>query len=176
MYIYITSELIDARGSGEPQGVSLMFQIAIERVLANNTAAAVSHPVVYPAGFDQNVTAGVQNTVDIIQYGLADCPNQKYFLLGYSQGATVVQEALGKLDDTSLEAVSGVVMVGNPYRTPSRASNADSHGRLDNRKAFGLFAIQAQQANQTVVTYSEALDRSGKVSDICLEVSTYHTC
>lgn len=147
-----------------------MFQTAIERVLSNSTAV-VSQSVVYPAGFDQNVTSGVQNTVDMITYGLQDCPEQKYFLLGYSQGATVVQEALNKLDNASASAVNGVVLVGNPYRIPGRVSNADSQGNLDNRTTYGLFATQSMQSNSSVVTYNEAFDRSGRVSDICLEVS-----
>jgi thioesterase domain-containing protein len=147
-----------------------MFQTAIERVLANSTDA-VSQSVVYPAGFDQNITSGVQDTVDIIKYGLKDCPDQKYFLFGYSQGATVVQEALNKLDNESASAVSGIVMVGNPYRIPGRVSNVDSQGRLDNRTTYGLFATQSMQSNSSVVTYNEAFERSGKVSDICLEVS-----
>lgn len=147
-----------------------MFQIAIERILANGTSA-VSQSVVYPAGFDQNVTSGVQNVVDVVRLGLEDCPRQKYFLFGYSQGATVVLEALGKMDEMSTAAVSGVVMVGNPYRVPGRRSNVDREGRPDGRTAHGLFATHALQANQTVPAYSDELDASGKVSDICLDVS-----
>ncbi|KAF6810636.1 family 5 carbohydrate esterase [Colletotrichum sojae] len=161
-------KLIDARGSGEPRGVSLMFQIAIERILASGTGA-VSQPVVYPAGFDQNVTSGAQNVVDVVGLGLGDCPGQKYFLFGYSQGATVVLEALVRMDEASAAAVAGVVMVGNPYRVPGRRSNVDREGRPDARAAYGLFAAQALRANRTVPTYSDELDRSGKVSDICLD-------
>ncbi|CAG5161091.1 uncharacterized protein ALTATR162_LOCUS5961 [Alternaria atra] len=161
-------KLIDARGSGEPQGVSLMFQVAIQNVLAKNLDA-VSQSVVYPAGFDQNVTAGVQNVVDIIKYGLKDCPDQGYFLFGYSQGATVVQEALNELGNASVVAVKSVVLVGNPYRIPGRLSNVDSQGRVDNRTAYGLFATQSLQSNGSIPTYSDIFDRSGKVQDICLE-------
>lgn len=154
----------------EPQGVSLIFQIAFQRILASNYSVT-SQSVVYPASVDQNVTLGAQNIADIIQYCLEDCPDQKYFLFGYSQGATVVQTALNKLENESLTAVSSVVMVGNPYRIPGRLSNVDSQGRLDNRTTFGSFATKSVQANESVLTYNENLDRSGKVSDICLEVS-----
>jgi thioesterase domain-containing protein len=147
-----------------------MFQVAIQNVLAKNLDA-VSQSVVYPAGFDQNVTAGVQNVVDIIKYGLEDCPDQGYFLFGYSQGATVVQEALNELENASAAAVKSVVLVGNPYRIPGRLSNVDSQGRVDNRTAYGLFATQSLQSNGSIPTYSDIFDRSGKVQDICLEVS-----
>lgn len=147
-----------------------MFQTAVERVLANNTGA-VSQSVVYPAGFDQNVTSGVQNVVDIVNYGLQDCPHQEYFLFGYSQGATVIQQALGELDGKALAAVRSVVLVGNPYRIPGRLSNVNTDGCSDTRTVFGLFAVQSLQSNNSIPTYSEDLDRSGKVRDICLEVS-----
>ncbi|KAF3810827.1 hypothetical protein GCG54_00003004 [Colletotrichum gloeosporioides] len=146
--------ILDARGSGEPQGVSLSFQIAIERIIANSTEIT-TQSIIYPASFDQNVSVGVQNT--------------KYLLLGYSQGATVVLEALGKLDNETTKAINAVVLVGNPYRTPGRASNVDSQGRPDNRTQSGMFAAQAMQANRTFPNYDDALDRSGKVRDICLE-------
>ncbi|KAK2779055.1 family 5 carbohydrate esterase [Colletotrichum kahawae] len=160
--------ILDARGSGEPQGVSLSFQIAIERIITNNSEIT-TQSIIYPASFDQNVSVGVQNTIDIIHRGLRDCPNQRYSLLGYSQGATVVLEALGKLDNETTKAINAVVLVGNPYRTPGRASNVDSQGHPDNRTQFGMFAAQAMQANRTFPNYDDILDRSGKVRDICLE-------
>ncbi|KAJ3540593.1 hypothetical protein NM208_g4993 [Fusarium decemcellulare] len=150
-------KLIDSRGSGEPQGVSLMFQIALERILANNTGT-ISQSVIYPAGFDQNITSGVQNVIDIIKYGQKDCPNQKYFF-----------EALNKLDDEALGAVNSVVLVGNPYRIPGRRSNLDNYGHLDNRTVYGLFAAHSLQSNGSIPTYNENLDRSGRVIDICLD-------
>ncbi|CAI0647461.1 unnamed protein product [Colletotrichum noveboracense] len=161
-------KILDVRGSGEPQGVSLSFQIAIERMIANTTEIT-TESIIYPASFDQNVSVGVQNTVDTIRRGLQDCPNQKYALLGYSQGATVVLQALGKLDHETTKAINAVVVVGNPYRTPGRASNVDSQGRPDNRTQFGMFAAQAIQANRTFPNYDDILDHSGKVRDICLE-------
>jgi pimeloyl-ACP methyl ester carboxylesterase len=165
-------KLLDARGSGEPQGVSLMFQTAIDRLLANNTDAAYQS-IVYPAGFAQNTTSGVQNTLDIINYGLQDCPEQKYFLFGYSQGATVMQEALNELEGEVAASVESVVLVGNPYRTPGRRSNVDEYGNRDNRTIYGLFAEQERSGNKSasVLMYSEEFDQGGKVADICLEVS-----
>lgn len=147
-----------------------MLQLAIERVLANGTGA-VSQSVEYPAAADQNVTSGVQATLDTIQAGRRDCPDQQYFLLGYSQGASLMQETLVQLDNESLAAVRGAVLVGNPFRLPGRRSNVDSQGRLDTREAYGLYATHLLLANATVPTYSEDLDQSGKISDICLEVS-----
>ncbi|GJC80467.1 hypothetical protein ColLi_03305 [Colletotrichum liriopes] len=70
-----------------------MLHTAIERILVNGVWA-FSQSVACPASFDQKVTSEEQNTVDIIKDGLKHCPNQKLFLFGYSQVATVVQNAL----------------------------------------------------------------------------------
>ncbi|KAF2853925.1 carbohydrate esterase family 5 protein [Plenodomus tracheiphilus IPT5] len=166
----IPYKLLDARGSGKPQSVSLMFQTAIERLLANNTDAAYQS-IVYPAGFAQNTTSGVQNTVDLINYGLKDCPGQKYFLFGYSQGATVVLEAIKELGDEAVASVESVVLVGNPYRIPGRRGNVDDYGRRDNRTVYGLFAEQERGGHESAsaLMYSDEFDRSGKVVDVCLE-------
>ncbi|KAK2596243.1 hypothetical protein QQS21_006335 [Conoideocrella luteorostrata] len=161
-------KLLDARGTAEPQGVSLMFQLVIEKILANNTGA-MSQSVVYPAGLDQNVTSGVQDLTNTINIGLEDCPKQKYFLFGYSQGATVVLNALERLDESSLAAVAAVVLIGNPFRTPGRLSNVNRTGQHDHRVAFGRFATQARQSNESIPLYSESLDQTGRIKDICLD-------
>ncbi|PQE08530.1 cutinase 1 protein [Rutstroemia sp. NJR-2017a BBW] len=147
-----------------------MFQSSISRALANSSSLAVSQSILYPASPDQNVTSGVAYTLDVIKYGLQDCPAQKYFLFGYSQGATVMLEALGMMDNASAAAVASVVLVGNPYRMPGGRSNVDYEGRRDNRTAVGMFAAQVLAANGTVIPkVSDELDRSGKVKDICLQ-------
>ena len=174
--LFLITELIDARGSGEPQAVSLMFQDVLSRLLSNDSST-ISQSITYPAGFDQNVTSGVQETVSIIKSGLEQCPDQKYHLFGYSQGATLVQSALQELegDKQAMNAIKNVVVVGNPYRIPGRKANVDSHGHRDNRTVYGLFATQAleRQANASFPAFSTALDGSGKISDICLEVSFF---
>ncbi|KAF9870194.1 hypothetical protein CkaCkLH20_12280 [Colletotrichum karsti] len=161
-------KMIDARGTMEPQGVSASFQSAIQRLIENNTQV-VSHSVLYPAGFDQNVTLGVQDVVEQVQNGARACPEQKYFLFGYSQGATVMLQALEKLD---AERVAAVVLVGNPYRLPGRLSNVDGERRSDNRTAVGTFAVEAKKTNASIPVIADDLDRSGKVKDICLDNDT----
>ncbi|KAF4818266.1 hypothetical protein CGCSCA5_v005358 [Colletotrichum siamense] len=107
-------KILDARGSGEPQVVFLSFQVAIERMIANATQIT-TQSIIYPASFGENVSVGVQNTVDTIRRGLQDCLNQKYSLLGYSQGATVVLEALGKLDhETKKKPSTLLCLLGIP--------------------------------------------------------------
>lgn len=166
-----STELLDARGTLEPQNLSLMFQLPIKKILANATDMATSQSVIYPAELTQNVTSGVQHLKDTIDSGLQNCPDQKYFLFGYSQGATLVLETLEKLNKASTEAVAGVVLVGNPYRLPGRRSNVNRLGERDCRQNLGRFATQAKKENGTIPMISNNLDASGRVLDICLDVS-----
>ncbi|RAR11623.1 family 5 carbohydrate esterase [Stemphylium lycopersici] len=124
--LFFTTELIDARGSGEPQAVSLMFQDVLSRLLSNSSST-VSESITYPAGFDQNVTSGVQETVSSIKSSLQQCPDQKFHLFGYSQGATLVQSSLQELegDKKAMDAIRSVVVVGNPYRIPGSGKISD---------------------------------------------------
>ncbi|KAJ6787456.1 hypothetical protein PWT90_08730 [Aphanocladium album] len=164
------SELIDARGTLEPQGTSLMFQLAINRTLTNYTDAT-SHSVVYPAALDQNITSGSNYLVRHIHSGLGKCPDQRYLLFGYSQGASLVLDGLEKLGAKATEAVASVILVGNPFRVPGRLSNVNRQGHYDNRTAYGRFAQQAQKTNRSIPMLSDTLDRSGRVQDICLDMA-----
>lgn len=164
------TELIDARGTLEPQGPSLMFQLALQRILVSSTNVT-SHSVIYPAALDQNTTSGSDYIARLIHSGLQDCPNQKYLLFGYSQGATVVLQGLEKLRARAADAIVSVVLVGNPFRIPGKLSDINRQGSYDNRTAYGRFAAQAQGTNDSVPVLSAALDQSGRAKDICLDVS-----
>lgn len=74
--ILAPTELIDARSTGEPQGVSTMFYPMIQNILGN-VNGRVRLPVEYPARPDQNTTSGEKFVVDTIVQGLHDCPKQK---------------------------------------------------------------------------------------------------
>lgn len=165
----IAIELIDARGTFEPQGPSLVFELAIQRILANTTNTT-SHSVIYPAALDQNVTSGSAYLAHLIQSGVQRCPDQKYLLLGYSQGATLVLRALEQLSAQATEAVTSVILVGNPFRVPGRRSNTNREGQYDHRTAHGRFA--AARSNGSIPMLSDTLDRSGRAKDVCLDVST----
>ncbi|KAF3026177.1 hypothetical protein E8E15_008351 [Penicillium rubens] len=170
-------KLIDARGTAEPQGVSTMFYPMIKDILANTTGG-VSQPVEYPAGPDQNTTSGEKFVLDVINQGLRDCPGQSYALFGYSQGATLILNALDQLDAAALSLVKSVILVGNPYRIPNKLSNVNGTAQKDHAESVGMFATSAIQNNSTVPQLSTDVDRSGKALDYCLEgdgVCSYDT-
>ncbi|KAE8371999.1 cutinase-domain-containing protein [Aspergillus bertholletiae] len=161
-------KLIDARGTNEPQGVSTMFYPMIKNILANVTGG-VSLPVEYPAAPDQNTTSGENFVIGLIADGLYNCPDQKYGLFGYSQGATLMLKVLGQLNASALDSVKSVILVGNPYRVPDKTSNVNAAGRHDTKASMGIFAAQTVASNGTIPQLSREIDMSGKVLDYCLE-------
>lgn len=165
------SGVLDARGTAEPQGVSTMFSNLVGRLLANQTDG-LSQPVEYPAGPDQNTTSGQAYLLNAINTGVKACPEQKYVVLGYSQGASLVLEASKKLSKDAVEAVKAIVLVGNPYRFPGKQSNVDSHAQPDTRGTIGLFTTHALSSGSPVPQLPATLDASGKVLDYCLEVTS----
>ncbi|KAI6877962.1 alpha/beta-hydrolase [Hortaea werneckii] len=160
--------VLDARGTAEPQGVSTMFSNLVARVLANQTEG-LSQPVEYPAGPAQNTTSGQAYLLDAINSGLKACPDQKYVVLGYSQGASLVLEASKNFKTEALKAIKAIILVGNPYRFPGKKSNVDSHAQPDIRGTIGLFTTNALSSGSPIPQISASLDESGKVLDYCLE-------
>lgn len=167
---YSSIELIDARGTSEPQAVSMMFYLLIENILAKKTGG-VSQSAEYPAALNQNTTSGENFVLDIINKDLQDCPQQKYALFGYSQGATLVLNVLSQLDAKALDMLKAVILVGNPYHVPGQISNVNATAQPDPHAGFGIFVASASSSNSSIPTLSPALDRDGKVLDYCLEVS-----
>lgn len=147
-----------------------MFYPMIQTILEKLPSGA-SLPVEYPAGVAQNTTSGEKFVIDTISQGLQDCPSQKYSLFGYSQGATLMLRALGQLDGEATDAISSVILVGNPYRLPGKMSNVNGTGQPGNDENAGLFVDSAMASNETIPQLSDVLDGSGKVLDYCLEVS-----
>jgi surfactin synthase thioesterase subunit len=146
----------------------------IQNILANMTGG-VSLPVEYPAAPDQNTTSGEKFVVDTIFKGLHHCPDQKYGLFGYSQGATLMLKVLSQLNTSTLDSIRSVILVGNPYRIPGKISNVNGTAQHDEKDSIGMFAVHAIASNSSIPQLSREIDLSGKVLDYCLEVSTNHT-
>jgi hypothetical protein len=148
-----------------------MFYPMIHTIL-DQLLGGVSLPVQYPAGVAQDTASGEEFVIDTINRGLHDCPEQKYALFGYSQGATLMLRAVGRLSGKAADAIKSVVLVGNPYRLPGKLSNVNGTGQPGNDNNTGLFVDAAVANNETIPQLSNELDRSGKVLDYCLEVSS----
>lgn len=154
-----------------------MFYPMIQTIL-DQSPGGVSLPVEYPAGVAQDTTSGEKFLTYTINQGLQVCPEQKYALFGYSQGATLMLKALSQLSGEATGAITSVILFGNPYRLPGKTSNVNGTCQPGNDDVVGLFVNSAIAKNETLPQLSSDLDKSGKVLDYCLEVgpSPTHVC
>jgi hypothetical protein len=132
-------EIIGVRGSGElvgddPTGMGLPIGKAERSARAWLTAHRVAssqigdYYVHYPAIAVSdlnfvNLTSGAyadsvrQGTVDLahrIEADVANCPNTKFILMGYSQGAHVIHQYLDQAPTAVLQAIDGMLLVADP--------------------------------------------------------------
>ncbi|KAJ3050575.1 hypothetical protein HK097_008421 [Rhizophlyctis rosea] len=133
-------EIISARGTTEPQsgsrGMAPIFSAITRSVSPLN---ANVYNVVYPASmnFATGPSTGAADVLKRIQSQSTKCPNQKFVLAGYSQGAMVITQSLSKITSYA-DRVAAVIMFGNPYYQPSSAAAAGTAKGSGGRKAsFG---------------------------------------
>lgn len=164
--------LISARGTGEPQGPSQGFTGMIKQTLGS-IPGGVEYDVVYPAENDVSQQTTYIGSKDILRYisqGMAACPQQVYALLGYSQGATVVLEAIKNITGTSMEPlVKAVVFDGNPYQVKDQKSTVDENGGASTRGNDGILLKGFLGGIGSIpgIGLSQHWDDSGKALNIC---------
>lgn len=97
---------------------------------------------VYPAGADQDSSAGTTDIINHIQTTLQTSPNECFILQGYSQGAAATVNALPKLTGASMAAVKGVFLIGDPEHKSGLTCNVDNMGGTTTRNVNGLESYQ----------------------------------
>ncbi|WP_324674819.1 cutinase family protein [Mycobacterium sp. 663a-19] len=122
------AEVTFARGTGEPPGVGGVGQEFIDSLRSQVKGRSVGvYPVNYPAGDDiaPSANAGANDAHAHVRSMVANCPNTKLVLGGYSQGAgvidliTIAQAPVAGLVPDILTAdeadhVAAVATFGNP--------------------------------------------------------------
>ncbi|RBO94191.1 cutinase family protein [Nocardia puris] len=131
--------VVAARGTNEMGGFLSRYKLGT--VVGNPVYAAIddklnvrtdAYRVEYPASLNQpaSVQAGNRDLVDHVVDQAAACPDQKFVLVGYSQGANVVVNSLGISSEgakvggpivatlpASVEPrIAAVLLFGNPIR------------------------------------------------------------
>lgn len=131
-------DVVAARGTFEPGTLGVIVgdpvYASLQRKITGKSLS--SYRVDYPA--DLSATSAAQGNaklVDHVRSQSAACPNQRFILVGYSQGANVVDNSLGISSDgavvgspivatvpAALEPrVAAVLLFGNPIRAIGRS-------------------------------------------------------
>ncbi len=119
-------EVVFARGTDEPAGIGRVGQAFVDSLRNRVGGRSVGvYAVNYPATYDFLAAAGGANDAsNHIQYMMANCPNTRLVLGGYSQGAAVIDviaavpfPAIGftaPLPPNTPDFVAALAVFGNP--------------------------------------------------------------
>jgi cutinase len=116
-------QVIFARGTNEPPGVGSVGQAFIDSLNSQAGGRSVGvHAVDYPATDDFATSAwvGANDAGSAAQYLVANCPQTKLVLGGYSQGATVIDLSSTAMPPQVADHVAAVALFGNPSSTFAR--------------------------------------------------------
>ena len=116
-------EVVSARGTGEAPGVGSVGQAFIDSLRPKVPGrSVVVYAVNYPAtdDFARSELAGADDARAHVQSTVANCPNTKMVLGGYSQGAAVIDIVSGELPPEVAGHVAAVAVFGNPESTFAR--------------------------------------------------------
>ncbi|MFJ5304852.1 cutinase family protein [Streptomyces sp. NPDC088350] len=126
-------DVVAARGTFEPGTLGVIVGdpvfSALKRKITGKSLS--SYAVNYPA--DLSLTSAATGNADVVNHvttQAAACPNQRFILVGYSQGANVVDNSIGISSDGAVVGspivatipaalapkVAAVLLFGNPIR------------------------------------------------------------
>ena len=147
-------DVVVARGTGEPGRLGIIVGDPVFRALQQRlTGLSVSsYPVSYPASLAPgSASQGNADLVNHVTSQAAACSAQRFILVGYSQGANVVDNSIGISSDGALVGgpivatipasveprVAAVLLFGNPIRAQGRSVTGTYAGRTDDFCARG---------------------------------------
>jgi cutinase len=108
-------EILVARGTSEPGSFGLIVGDPLVRAVKAQVPGARGYAVQYPADMSAaSVTTGVKDVVDRLTSQSQACPEQKFALVGYSQGAMVMHAAAPKIPQDVVPKIAAFVMFGDP--------------------------------------------------------------
>jgi cutinase len=116
-------EVVSARGTDEPPGVGSIGQSFIDSLRPKLLGRSVGvYGVNYPAtdDFVRSESAGAGDGTAHVRSRVANCPNTKIVLDGYSQGAAVIDMITEQLPPEVASHVAAVAVFGNPKSTFAR--------------------------------------------------------
>ena len=127
---------------------------ALQSALAGESTS--SYPVNYPASLDvfsnpNSATRGNTDLVNHVTSQAAACPSQRFILVGYSQGANVVDNSIGISSDGALVGgpisetipssiqprIAAILLFGNPIRAQGKSVTGIYASRTDDLCASG---------------------------------------
>ncbi|SFW85025.1 cutinase family protein [Amycolatopsis australiensis] len=144
-----------ARGTGEPGTLGVIVGDPVYQAVQNRLRprSTSSYRVGYPAdlGEPASVQKGNTDLVNHVKTQAAACPQQRFVLVGYSQGANVVDNSIGissagavvggpivaTIPDELAPRIAAVLLFGNPIRAIGRQVTGTYQSRTEDYCASG---------------------------------------
>lgn len=156
--------VIGVRGTNEPAGYGATVGPMVSRLMSKfNPYLVYATPLNYPASlnYGQSEPQGVRNLTSYINNIRTYCPATQFILVGHSQGADVVGDAVQA--NSFGGKVIGVAMTGDPN------FRGGSKGNYVVDKTTGMFVSPNPTLNGSLGTRSAWPTRlDGKVHNLCL--------
>ena len=118
------AEVVFGRGTGEPVGPGGPGQAFYDALTSQLPGKTINlYPVEYPSTTDyaNSAHAGSDDAVAHVQSTVANCPNTKIVLGGYSQGAGVMDITSHRLSPQAANHVAAVALFGNPQSSYAKS-------------------------------------------------------
>ena len=158
-------EIIGARGTTERPGLGFLLTPLARQITRTVPLTVRTTALDYPATWDyeNSVRTGVANLGASVQRTAADCADTRFVLMGYSQGAHVVGDALvgGAAGPATVPAaiaprVAAVLLLGDPTFTAGESFNVtDGTGSGVQARGTGRLATFASRTQ----SYCNRTDR-----------------
>ena len=113
-------EVVSARGTDQPPGVGSNGQALIDALKSKLPGRNIeAYAVNYPASQDliNSPPVGANDARAHVQATVAQCPNTRIVLSGYSQGANVIDRITEELRPEVADHVAAIAVFGNPRST-----------------------------------------------------------
>lgn len=110
-------EVVSARGTNQPPGVGIYGKAFIDSLRSKLPGRNIGvYAVNYPASDDlvKSPLVGADDARAHVQAIVAQCPNTRIVLSGFSQGANVIDRITGELRPEVADHVAAVAVFGNP--------------------------------------------------------------
>jgi cutinase len=157
-------DVVVARGTGEPGTLGIIVGDPVFAALRNRLTgnSLSSYAVRYPASLAPgSASQGNADLVNHVTAQAAACASQRFILVGYSQGANVVDNSIGISSDGALVGgaivatipaaagtrVAAILLFGNPIRAIGRSVTGTYAGRTLDLCAAGDPVCQAGGLN-----------------------------
>ncbi|KAB2350335.1 cutinase family protein [Actinomadura rudentiformis] len=162
--------VISARGTWEPQEGSWLQKPMGDLILQKFPGQAKYTELTYPAqpSFNTSAPVGVGNLISTLNSETQACPNQKYILLGYSQGAGVVGDALAATSARIWGADKGTVSSAASSRIAAIVMFGDIRFRAGEPYNVGTFEPGKQSGNPPPRPLGALSTYSSRIQNYCV--------